>query len=199
MLHFNADTLVRPLSDWFIYPSLQVMWPRWHNPFQRPCLLVGGPCSNHTGRYRHITLSIAEGRIVGFKTFPRVLVLCDMHIALSRIWTQDTDFISYDSIHYTMNTSKQTNVLFIYVHLIFVSVWIDKLFEHWIANFSFKNLWYQTNRNLEWIHFQFEVIGINYRFKPYCSAKKSKHRFCQLSLTLSANNFQPIIDFWTSI
>ena len=47
-------------------------------------------------------LPIAGGRIIGFIPFPRVLVLCEMQPATSRIWTHITMFISYDDNHYTM-------------------------------------------------------------------------------------------------
>ena len=51
-------------------------------------------------------LSIAEGRIIGFIPFPRVLVLCEMWSASSRIWTHVAVSISYDDNHYTTGTSK---------------------------------------------------------------------------------------------
>ena len=51
-------------------------------------------------------LPIAGGRIIGFIPFPRVLVLCEMQSASSRIWTCVAVFISYDNNHYTMGTSK---------------------------------------------------------------------------------------------
>ena len=47
-------------------------------------------------------LPIAGGRIIGFIPFPRVLVLCEMQSASSRIWTRVTMSISYDDNHYTM-------------------------------------------------------------------------------------------------
>ena len=49
-------------------------------------------------------IPIAEGRVVGFIPFPRVLALCEMQTTSSRIWTWVTVFI-YD-IHYTMSVSK---------------------------------------------------------------------------------------------
>ena len=46
-------------------------------------------------------LTIAGGRIIGFIPFPRVLVLCEMQLAWSRIWTRVAVSISYDNNHYT--------------------------------------------------------------------------------------------------
>ena len=47
-------------------------------------------------------LPIAGGRIIRFIPFPRVLVLCEMQLAWSRIWTHLAVSISYDENHYTM-------------------------------------------------------------------------------------------------
>ena len=44
-------------------------------------------------------LPIAEGRIIGFIPFPRVLVLCEMQSVLSKIWTHVAVSISYDDNH----------------------------------------------------------------------------------------------------
>ena len=49
-------------------------------------------------------LPIAGGRIIGFIPFPRVLVLCEMQSASSRIWTCVAVSISYDDNHYTTVT-----------------------------------------------------------------------------------------------
>ena len=49
-------------------------------------------------------LPIAGGRIIGFIPFPRVLVLCEMQSASSRIWTRVAVSISYDENHYTTGT-----------------------------------------------------------------------------------------------
>ena len=46
-------------------------------------------------------LPIAEGRIIGFIPFPRVLVLCEMQSVSSRIWTRVAVFISYGDNDYT--------------------------------------------------------------------------------------------------
>ena len=46
-------------------------------------------------------LPIAGGRIIGFIPFPRVLVLCEMQSASSRIWTRVAVSISYDDNHHT--------------------------------------------------------------------------------------------------
>ena len=50
-------------------------------------------------------LPIAGGRIIRFIPFPRVLVLCEMQSASSRIWTRVVLSISYDDNHYTTGTS----------------------------------------------------------------------------------------------
>ena len=50
-------------------------------------------------------LPIAGRRIIGFIPFPRVLVLCKIQLAWSRIWTRVVVSISYDDNHYTTNTS----------------------------------------------------------------------------------------------
>ena len=50
-------------------------------------------------------LSIARGRIIGFIPFPRVLVLCEMQSAWSRIWTCVALSISHDDHNYTTGTS----------------------------------------------------------------------------------------------
>ena len=46
-------------------------------------------------------LPIFGGRIIGFIPFPRVLVLCEMQLAWSNIWTRVALSISYDDNHYT--------------------------------------------------------------------------------------------------
>ena len=51
-------------------------------------------------------LPIAGGRIIGFIPFPRVLVLCEIQLVLSRIWTRITVSISHDDNHYTTGTSN---------------------------------------------------------------------------------------------
>ena len=49
---------------------------------------------------------IAEGRLIGFIPFPRVLALCEMQTVSPRIWTWVIMSISYNSIHYAMNASS---------------------------------------------------------------------------------------------
>ena len=49
-------------------------------------------------------LPIAGGRIIEFIPFPRVLVLCEMQLASSRIWTRVAVSISYDDNDYTTGT-----------------------------------------------------------------------------------------------
>ena len=56
-------------------------------------------------------LPIAGGKIIGFIPFPRVLVLCEMQLVSSRIWTRVTVFISYDDNHYTTGTSTLHEVI----------------------------------------------------------------------------------------
>ena len=53
-----------------------------------------------------VYLPIDEGRIIRFIPFPRVLVLCEMRSASSRIWTRVAVSISYDDNHYTTGTSR---------------------------------------------------------------------------------------------
>ena len=50
-------------------------------------------------------LLVAGGRIVGFILFLRALVLCEMQLASSRIWTRVVVSVSYDDNHYTTGTS----------------------------------------------------------------------------------------------
>ena len=51
-------------------------------------------------------LPIAGGRIIGFIFFPRVLALCEMQSASSRIWTRVPVSISYNDNHYTTGTIR---------------------------------------------------------------------------------------------
>ena len=60
-----------------------------HNKVEELCLLY--------------YLPIAGGRIIKFIPFQRVLALCKMQIVSSSIWIHVAIFISYDSIHYTVN------------------------------------------------------------------------------------------------
>ena len=48
---------------------------------------------------------IAGGIIVGFIPFPGIQMLCEMQLALSRIWTRVTVSISYSDNHQTISTS----------------------------------------------------------------------------------------------
>ena len=54
----------------------------------------------------HYNLLRAEGRIIGFIPFPRVLALCEMQSVSSTIWTRVAVSISYDDNHYTMGISS---------------------------------------------------------------------------------------------
>ena len=54
-------------------------------------------------------LPIVGGRMIGVIPFPRVLVLCEMQLASSRIWTRVAVSISYDDNHYTTGTSTHNN------------------------------------------------------------------------------------------
>ena len=45
-------------------------------------------------------------RMVGFISFPRILVLCEMQSTSSRIWTRVTVSISYYDSHYTTSIDK---------------------------------------------------------------------------------------------
>ena len=57
-------------------------------------------------------LPIAGGRIIGFIPFPRVLVLCEMQLPWSRIWTCFAVSISYDDNHYTTGSSAERKIYF---------------------------------------------------------------------------------------
>ena len=56
-------------------------------------------------------LSVTERRRDWFMPFPRALVQREIQIALSRIWTQFTNSISYDNNHYIKSTSSFLKVL----------------------------------------------------------------------------------------
>ena len=62
-------------------------------------------------------LPIAGGRIIGFIPFSRVLVLCEMQLVSSRIWTRVAVSISYDDNHYTTGTSINIAKV-IYLHTV---------------------------------------------------------------------------------
>ena len=49
-------------------------------------------------------LSIAGGRVIGFIPFPKVLVLCEMQTASTKIWTLAAMSISHNGNHYTLGT-----------------------------------------------------------------------------------------------
>ena len=57
-------------------------------------------------------LPIAGGRIIGFISFPRVLVLCEMQSVSSRIWIHVALSNSYDNNHYTTGTSIYAMVFY---------------------------------------------------------------------------------------
>ena len=106
----------------YVY-MLWTFYVRFPYPYQAIlyiCIFhIGMLCPFHTWRllwlwYSHTKdkktvcptiLPIAGGRLVGFILFSRVLKLCEMQTASSRIWTQVVVSISYDDIHYTMSTS----------------------------------------------------------------------------------------------
>ena len=56
-------------------------------------------------------LPTAGGGIIGFIPFPRVLVLCEMQSASSRIWTCVAVSISCNNTHYTMGTIIEYKVI----------------------------------------------------------------------------------------
>ena len=58
-------------------------------------------------------LPIAGGRMTGFISFPKVLVLCEMLSVSSRIWTRVAMSISCDDNHYTTGTSN----IYMYISL----------------------------------------------------------------------------------
>ena len=57
-------------------------------------------------------LPIAGGRIIGFISFPRVLVLCEMQTVSSKIWTRVALSIFFDDNHYTTGTSEVDAITF---------------------------------------------------------------------------------------
>ena len=59
---------------------------------------------------------IAWGRIIGFISFPKVLVLCEMQSVSFRIWTRVVVSFSCEDNHYTTGTSKE--YFFIVIHLL---------------------------------------------------------------------------------
>ena len=67
-------------------------------------------------------LPIAGERIIGFIPFPRVLVLREMQLVWSKIWTRIVVSIYYDDNHYTTGTSKQMIITF-------KLVWFGFLFD----------------------------------------------------------------------
>ena len=87
-------------------------------------------------------LPIAGGRIIGFIPFPRVLVLCEMQWASSRIWTRIAVSISNDDNHYTTGTKK---VVYIPSCCLFVGsglVWTITIRPraHYLCTISDKNV-----------------------------------------------------------
>ena len=50
-------------------------------------------------------LLIAGGKTIRFIPFPKVLMLCEMQSAVSRIWTPIAISITYDDKHYTTGTA----------------------------------------------------------------------------------------------
>ena len=80
---------------------LSGVWQVWIQSFPSPRLVASPRLKNLVCP---TTLPIAGGRIIGFIPFPRVLVLCEMQLAWSRIWTRVAVSISYDDNHYTTGT-----------------------------------------------------------------------------------------------
>ena len=66
--------------------------------------------SNNSQNFREFwkLLQIDNTLIIGFKLFPRVLVLCKMLSVSSTIWTRVAVPISYDDNHYTTGTSTKS-------------------------------------------------------------------------------------------
>ena len=63
-------------------------------------------------------LPIVGGRVIGFIPFPRVLVLYEMHLAWSRIWTLVAVSISYDDNNYTTGTLIPTGLTLSNIRLV---------------------------------------------------------------------------------
>ena len=90
----SARILRRVLGTWGNLLSFRLQWD-FIGVWMTSCLTKAEEPS--LSNY----LPIAGGRIIGFIPFPRVLVLCEMQLAWSRIWTRVGVSISYDDNHYT--------------------------------------------------------------------------------------------------
>ena len=62
-------------------------------------------------------LLIPGGRIIGFISFARVLVICERQSVSSRIWTRVAVSISYDENHFTTCTSANQSLVESYQRL----------------------------------------------------------------------------------
>ena len=82
---------------------LSGVWQVWVQSFPSPRLVASPKLKNLVCP---TILSIAGGRIIGFIPFPRVLVLREMQLAWSRIWTRVAVSISYDDNQNTTGTSS---------------------------------------------------------------------------------------------
>ena len=73
--------------------------------FEARVFLLQDWLPNQGWRTQFAQLFTHGGRIIGFITFPRVLILCEMQLASSRIWTRVAVSIPYGNDHYTTSTS----------------------------------------------------------------------------------------------
>ena len=90
---FAADF---PQTHWQSDPRPPI-YQVWIQSFPSP-RLVASP------KLKNPVCPTAVGRIIGFIHFPRVLVLCEMQLYWSRIWTRVAVSFSDDDNHYTTGT-----------------------------------------------------------------------------------------------
>ena len=96
------------------------------------------------------------GRIIGFLPFPRVLVLCEMQLAWSRIWTCVAVSISYDDNHYTTGSYS---FLLAFFFLIYWPITVYTLVKLFFESFRWQYLTLsqkfeiKTQNNLKMIFF----------------------------------------------
>ena len=95
---------------------------------------------------------------------PLVIVLCEMLLVLSRIWTRVTVSISYDDNHYTTGTSKWINNKIENIILLSFLIIFDKIKKfcihivlnilHYLLNCEMNHIWYiPVNWNMNWFSF----------------------------------------------
>ena len=76
-------------------------------------------------------LPIAGRRIIGFISFPKVLVLCEMQSASARIWTHVAMSISYKHNHYTTGSSSLSLSLSLSLY-IYIYIYVTMCVLGWV-------------------------------------------------------------------